>query len=165
MSNRYFFKELVNNLVHLADGSGTIPFVHGADDNGFLALDTDKPEDAVLIKEIEACIKRRMGGMCEIDQARYEAEKKKQPFSRLNDGQAKHAPRLHVQSDDPFRKTNPAPTGKPFAQSAMEQKLAAVPVAPNPVPIVAGQGSSNVELPPSPKPAFAPRRGAPRAKK
>lgn len=154
MSKRYFLKELVNNLVHCANGVDHIPFVHGADDMGHLELDTEK--DAAMIKEIEPCIKARRGGIYEVQEDAYEAEKKKQPFSRLTSG-SKHAPRLHVQKEDPFRSTQEA-AAKTYARHVPAPVSAAPVEASSPAPIAAAVVTSD-------RPAFTPRRGAARKAK
>lgn len=102
MSTRYFLKELVNSTIRYANGD-VVPFVHGANDMGHLALDS--VTDAAHIAELETYIKRRSGGVFVVDEARYEAEKKRQPSSKLSSG-SKSAPRLFEQSNDPFRQAS-----------------------------------------------------------
>ena len=105
MTRVFFLKELVNNQVHYStteeDKGKPIPFVHGADDMGHLSLDTKT--DEARIKEIRKLIEQRRGGIFEVDADRYEAEKKREPSTKIGSG-SKGMPRLAEQRFDPFRK-------------------------------------------------------------
>lgn len=134
MAKAYFLKELVNNLVYYSTAEEVkgkpIPFVHGADDMGHLALDVK--EQAPHIKEIRQLIADRRGGIFEVNYDRYEAEKKRQPSSKIGSGQ-KGAPRLAEQNFDPFRSTqvpNPAQRASVAGVLASAGGAVASPAAP-----------------------------------
>lgn len=67
---RYFLKELVSTPLYLSNGAA-IKWEPAPGDQGLLVT-----ENAGLIKELETAIRRRVGGVIEIDAERYEREKK-----------------------------------------------------------------------------------------
>jgi hypothetical protein len=151
MSTRYFLKELVNSTIRYADGE-VVQFTHGAHDMGYLSLDSEA--DGARIKELLAYMKRRAGGVYEVDEARFENEKKKAPSSKLGSG-SKAAPRLFNQSDDPW-KQGADPSN---AQSSQESAQRAG--APANVQAAVGASRAHVVTEPEKPDAtkFKPRRG------
>lgn len=67
---RYFLKELVSSPLYLSSGA-QLKWESAVNDQGILAT-----EDGYILSQLDSAIRRRVGGVLEIDQARYEQEKK-----------------------------------------------------------------------------------------
>lgn len=80
---RYFKKELFSTKLYLPSGSA-VPFSNIGFDTGILAT-----EDGYVLKELDKCLKKKIGGVVELSQNDYEELKKNsltnlrsQPYSR-----------------------------------------------------------------------------------
>lgn len=76
---KHFSKELFSTPLRLPNGR-TLLFTEVADDTGIIAT-----EDGYIIRELTNLIKRRVGGVTEIDEAAYEELKKNPPSRRSSD--------------------------------------------------------------------------------
>ena len=160
MSNVYFIKELVNSPIfysggdkfpHKKDGEAA-PFTHGGDDYGHLVLDSEK--DAHEIAELRFLYKNRRGGIVEVDEARYESEKKRPPSTKMWASKS-GMPRLAEQKLDPFRSRSQVQSALPAGGLANAVGVGGNPAAPAPVP--ASVLSSSDQAPPAN--GFTPRKG------
>ena len=143
MATRYFKKELVKNRLNTQRGDA-IPFEEVADQRGVRALDDEK--DAYLIEQLRAALKRRIGGVVEIDEATYtELKKNSNGRKRYNpfEPKLKASPDLDewLEPKSPAVKPPPIPNGKPSSAAAAVAERAAS----------AARAAAEPKVPPSPR--------------
>lgn len=137
MAKHFFLKHGVRNRIQFKNGQ-SIPFTPVSESRGIIVIEDEidgATSDAMgylweakqQIADLDLYIKKRIGGVERIDEARYE-ELKKNPAPSREEKLKAQAPKLFVQSADPFNqsKASAAPATAPVAASPAEEPSSAV---------------------------------------